>query len=37
MKRDDGWMDGTKLAIGFAGLLAIAVLTLWRTGTIVLP
>ncbi len=37
MKRDDGWMGRTKLAIGFAGLLAIAVLTLWRAGTIVLP
>ena len=37
MKREDGWLDELKLAIGFTGLLAIAVLTLWRAGVIVLP
>jgi hypothetical protein len=37
MRWDDGWKDECKLAIGFAGLMAIAVLTLWRAGAIVLP
>ena len=37
MKWDDGWLDELKLAFGFAGVMAIAVLTLWRAGVIVLP